>query len=667
MDMIDKGSQLAGMPDAKVKESKLMVWHKLESLGHRPGAREGHAACSRKQSMMLFGGVEAGLRMNGVHEFNVHAGHWGLWSCTGEAPAPRAFHALCSYNDKYMFVQGGECTDRWTPPAAAGDMTQVCMGDSIAMNNFRNPTKVEHSTQGSAPGEGSLALRCLDDLHMLDLESKHWTKVASSLSPLPRRGHSLNVVTLNLQNRGNKNFLFLFGGFSPDTNVVGNSVHICKTEDATNSRGVAWRLLPCTGALPPARHRHTATPVWSAPDARGSADLIVVSGGLDEKNNVLSDLYVLDLKTLVWTVGGEGGSVEPPTVYGQQAFSAPPVGLMVQPGELRTYVADTAVVLFGGSSNSSNACLDCMQKMYAYDVLSKKWSVVDTGFEYPAQRSGHAMTLIRGWAPENSTPSIPASENGSSNGNSSSINDVLAKRVPKEHTFGATALVFGGLNANSMCRADVWALDLEWRLSGVAQYDDSIGSISNRELLKVTQGKTGADSIQLLGPSSSEGDLHKLSRKKKEANERNLLRSKSGLALSGGDAAVSQKLPPLSDMDPGLSDTVRIPPDANAIDLEEIGAAIHKVKREKIFADLQAAVERERADRAEAELARLRLALDIAEERVAQLSQDRELEGAELRRALEDSVEKGRRLEALNEEAYSLLLLQGGERKLDLL
>ena len=59
-------------------------------------------------------------------------------------------------------------------------------------------------------------------------------------------------------------------------------------------------------------------------------------------------------------------------------------------------------------------------------------------------------------------------------------------------------------------------------------------------------------------------------------------------------------------------------------------------------------------------MARLKLALNIAEERVAQLSQDRELEGAELRRALEDSVEKARRLEALNEEAYTLLLLQGG-------
>ena len=680
------GNDVVDMPQGKVVESNLMVWHRMDSKGHSPGAREGHSACAVAEGMLVFGGIEAGLRMSTVHDYNVKSGQWTQWSCTGNEPAPRAHHACCSYDDRYMFVQGGECTDLWgkNQPDEAntgaaggkkhGEMRQVCMGDSIAMNSFGSKMHITHANRG----EG-FYLRCLDDLYMLDMSTKYWTKVPSSLSPLPRRGHTLNVVTLDVgsTHKGKRDYLFLFGGFNAEDNVVGNSVHICKVDDATGSRGVAWRLLPCTGDLPEPRHRHTTTPVWSSADKRGPPDCMVVMGGLDKHNCPLADCYVLDLKTLVWTRGSTGTSVEVPGVYGHVAFSAPPFGTKYS--HCDTQVASTTLVIFGGSTNPSNACLDCLQKMYAYDLTQKKWATVDTGYEYPAQRSGHSVALVSGWAPENASPPpiVPNSDednNGTTRSHAETLKD-LNRQSSRDKVGSASALIFGGLNANSMCQTHVWALDLEWRVSGVGQYDDSLHSIGHREMMRETQGRMDPEGLGLLSKTTeSDSDLFKLERKKRKEEDKVLARSKSAQALGLVPPAATTKAAfaasKLADtmhvpVDPGgLSDTVILPDDANDIDLEEIGSAMYKVKKERIHADMQRKMEQDRANTAEAEVVRLKAALKVSEAKIADLLGERDKEGKELRDALKDAVDRCRELEALNEEAYKLLMLQGSHRNL---
>ena len=86
------------------KESEILIWHKIESMGHRPAARDGHSAVANDQSVILFGGLEAGLRMNGLHVLDTPTGNWKIWDCSGELPSPRAYHAACIYNNKYMFI-----------------------------------------------------------------------------------------------------------------------------------------------------------------------------------------------------------------------------------------------------------------------------------------------------------------------------------------------------------------------------------------------------------------------------------------------------------------------------------------------------------------------------------------------------------------------------------
>ena len=648
------------------KEPKLLVWHKLTGFGHRPGAREGSSAVSYDKGLVLFGGIEAGLRMNSVHKFNAMEGKWQYLDCGDFEPAPRSYHASAVHG-KYMFVQGGECTDLWQDNRENDQTRNVCMGDSIAMSTFHQSKHITHSAGVHGSPAMGATLVCKDDMYMLDLETQRWKEIKSSLSPLPRKGHSLTTVTLKSSGGDKRDYLLLFGGLSPDTDAVGNSVHICKVDDLVTKGRCSWRLLTCTGDAPPGRYRHSTTLVWKTPDSAGAPSLLVVAGGLSGSGQVLDDLYTLDLSTLVWSRGGEGGEVEPPAVYGHVAFSAPPVGASMPtgaPGEELQRMSHTSVIIFSGSTNAGNASLDCIQKMYAYDVMKRCWSVAESGFEYPAQRSGHVAAMIWGWAPANDAPVMSQSDNSSSASNLKA----LASRAPAvTNKHSATALVFGGLNSSAMCRADVWALDLQWRPSGVAQFDDSIGRIGEREIMRITQGKSGAESVRdlhQLAASASESDMMKMDRKKKARDEA-ILRSHSYAVLEvGGTSAQTINLandnPAATAED--MLDHEHPPEDVNDFDLEELGSAIHKVRREKILADLQTVMERERADKAEEEVGQLRGQLVAMQLKMQEMEEAREGEASELRKAIELSVAKARKLEIMNEEAYHLLVLQGADK-----
>jgi len=690
------------------KESEILIWHKIESMGHRPAARDGHSAVANDQSVILFGGLEAGLRMNGLHVLDTPTGNWKIWDCSGELPSPRAYHAACIYNNKYMFIQGGEGSHIWiggnSPSKTKGSSSSkdkewgvgsISMGDSITQGSFtskglniahrtnasssssssssssESPTAAiaaagaAHTTTVVSPslfvdgsdvsGEQTQILGCMDDLYVLNIETKVWTKVQSVLSPLPRRGHSIVIANLNLhkgQIGMTKDYLLLFGGLSTDRNVVGNSIHICNASEASLGR-VAWRSLVCTGELPPPRHRHTCSLVHSSSNRGQIAvpDLLLVSGGLDQNNNLLADVFILNLKTLVWTKGKEGGSIEPPAVYGHVAFPA------LSPGNLfgspqKEDNTPTSMIIMGGSANPGKASMDCLSKMYTYDIITESWSVVDTGFEYPAQRCGHAAAVIHGWVPEYSTPAV---EGGGMKASDDLTTHDRGNSTSKGGYSRSCAMVFGGLNAQSMCKADVWILDLTWRFKGVSAFDTSLRNVVSKELGRQANDIQQGSEMLIEGESGGGGNKESIFGSIPNRNE-----TPPGKKTTIGHESRSDQ-----EANPNpLNDTMRrTRPEEPEVDLDEIGSAIHKVRKERMFADVQYRMERDRASCAENEVNRLTTALQERDKALEKLSKEKEIETAELRRALEVSVAESRKLEALNEEAYKLLLLQGANKE----
>jgi len=657
------------------KEIELMVWQKLKSDGHRPSARIGHSACSRGHSLILFGGIEAGLRMNSVHSYDVARSSWQLYNCQGDMPSPRAYHACCVYDERYMIVQGGECTDLWVNGAGKKKSSEVCMGDSIAINATKDTVRLQ---QGATPrvDEGgetmSTQLRTLDDLYCLDLDTKSWSKVQSKLSPLPRKGHTLNMLRLNLTGQP-KDYCVLFGGLATDKNLVGNSVHVCPAADVVKGN-VAWRLLACSGDLPGARYRHTSTALHSSTN-RGMAvpDRLVVYGGLDHHSNPLSDIHVLDLTTFVWTRYDPSGSQDPPMVYGHVAFATPPKGIPAEASsDESSQPTCTAVTIFGGSTNGSKASLDCLQKMYNFDLSTKQWSIVESSFQYPAQRSGHACAIIEGWCPENSAPI------------KGMTSDDLTAYDRKGMTMGLkmgsgiqSMVLFGGLNASSICRADVWALDLQWRPQGVASFDNTVNNVAKQELVRLNQ----ASHIGTLRMLSSQSDSNLVTNFNSNTESKtSLIMKQFKKSNSTKNISTTQRSDnPEMTNSTNVFDATKVLGNANFADtvyscdddgndgelnLDEIGSAIHTLRKEKVLADTHYRIERDRADRAEGEIVRLKKSLLETQNTLHVIQKEKDEEIKELRRAFEQEVQKTLYLEGLNEEAYKLLILQGSEKNL---
>jgi hypothetical protein len=55
----------------------------------------------------IFGGFEAGIRVNSICALNVVSSSWEIIKPIGIGPSSRSYHACCSYND-FMIIHGGE-------------------------------------------------------------------------------------------------------------------------------------------------------------------------------------------------------------------------------------------------------------------------------------------------------------------------------------------------------------------------------------------------------------------------------------------------------------------------------------------------------------------------------------------------------------------------------
>ena len=661
-----------------VKEIEVLIWHKVESQGHRPGARTGHTMCGNGKELYLFGGIEAGFRMDTTHSYNVLTGHWTWWDTKGDVPCSRAWHASCC-NNKYMFVQGGEIPlELLNSKEQSNDVT---IGDSIKRDAFMNTTQVKKSNNNTKAS----GYCCVDDLYCLNIETKTWTKTDSSLAPLPRKGHSLSIAKLKLKpGIAAEDYLLLFGGLSTGKYITGNSIHLAKCNDISSKKSVAWRQLNCSGEIPPPRYMHSSTLLHSSAQ-RGNQppDLFVIYGGIDEHHKVLSDIYILNLETFVWKKGSPGG-IEVPPAYAHTAFPAPAMGMNIAPGTVRDIgthsLCPTCLVIFGGSSSSSNAADDTLDKMYVYDVLNETWSEAGTGWHFPSQRSSHAAAIITGWAPENALPG----------GN---IAQDLTTYGHTDQTHSTCAIVFGGLNSVSHCKAETWALDLQWRPRGVKQFDNSLQNITHMELMQMTGGIEG-EKMNLM-KTASESSLHKANLgHHKTSSTKEITKSESMKDLSNNTEQSSPSSPDrlaVTDKDGNhnntMNDTLNMTKTTmnttammgtmaltdtfnndvlereDELDLDEIGNAIHRVRKDRILADVHYRKERARAEVAEAAIEKIK---EDAAKKVAEAEskmEEMQEEVKQLRGALEESVKRCQYLAGLNEEAYKLLMLQGSEKE----
>lgn len=281
----------------------------LKQHGDIPAARCGAQTVTMGTRMYLNGGCDEKQAYGDLHLLEIEQMKWTELQTEGRAPPARWMHSMTGY-DTELIVFGGLVAEEQgllddasrsgprTPPFAAG----------LAWSHGGSPdngffTLQTTSLTWQAPGCGgtpplprfghsaclagdSLVIfggngapdfsQAMNDLHMLDLQSKQWSSPAcGGEAPSARYSHKM----IN----GPDGQLFVFGGATKGTEVSPGSLYCFKLSTST------WSKVQVQGTPPLERAFH-------------SFDLIgkwcfAFAGST---NTSISDLYILDVPNMRW-------------------------------------------------------------------------------------------------------------------------------------------------------------------------------------------------------------------------------------------------------------------------------------------------------------------------------------------------------------------------------
>lgn len=494
-------------------------------------------------------------------------------------------------------------------------------------------------------------------------------------------------------------------------------------------RPVVFRTVQCGGTPPSGRYRHSATLVPGPYDT----NLLVIIGGIGADPTVsLSDVHILNVDTLQWAplqlgsdalargIGGYGPSAG---IYGHTAFAiAKPIADSTNDTQNDDTVGKWEVLVFGGSSQSQSATKKCYSGIFAFDVSSHDWRRGHTGHLFPPSRVGHSLAIVPGFMPCNDLPStsrknsldtninasiVAAAQSAAASFNQMGSTDNVDSNTTRQSfrrqqlplirsslTFSTTnfqtslssepvcAIIFGGQGAVPIT-SEAWALDLQWRTSGVDQFYDSAGQqvaytmgsfediggggemTMEEENWMIQGGNMGETSQEMFTsrPGSRIQLRNNLRYLQKSFSQTAVLgNTSSGIAIENS-LRTSESVPAF--LETGSSNAwPRVASrsfDAAVNNEAEISEAVHRVRRERAQVEIQLRQERERCLSHEQTIADL--TSQVAElKQVAQITEDghnREIQ--ELRELFAASMRREQELRELNQEAYALLTLYGIE------
>ncbi|KAG8072963.1 hypothetical protein GUJ93_ZPchr0006g41495 [Zizania palustris] len=125
----------------------------------------------------------------------------------------------------------------------------------------------------------------------------------------------------------------------------------------------SWSFVDTYGKVPTSRGGQSVSLVGSR---------LLMFGGEDNKRQLLNDLHILDLETMMWE-----------EVKTEKCGPAP------RYDHSAAVYADQYLLIFGGSSHST-----CFSDLYLLDLQTLEWSQPDTQGAHITPRSGHAGTMI---------------------------------------------------------------------------------------------------------------------------------------------------------------------------------------------------------------------------------------------------------------------------------
>lgn len=125
---------------------------------------------------------------------------------------------------------------------------------------------------------GTNGSKKVNDLHVLDLQTKEWTKPnCTGTPPCPRESHTATVV-------GDDNLVIFGGSGEGEANYL-NDVHVLDVKNMT------WSSPEMKGEIPAPRDSHTAVAIGNK--------LFIYGGDCGERYH--GEVDVLDTQTMAWS------------------------------------------------------------------------------------------------------------------------------------------------------------------------------------------------------------------------------------------------------------------------------------------------------------------------------------------------------------------------------
>ena len=210
--------------------------------GNGPSPRCSHGAIRYGRYMYVFGGVivsqESGTTYKDFHALDLLTYQWKEVNAQGDIPSKRCSVAFLADNGR-LIMQGGLCQP-----------------------SFQNP---------------DVPPRFFDTTHEFDIATSTWKKFHFEHgTPSVRASTGISMV---------KGEMVMFGGCY--------RVHQQNDVWLLNFDTLRWRMCKVVTRRPPERSSHSQ---WTMPN-----DLVMVFGGVDDRERSLNDIWLLDIFKRTWT------------------------------------------------------------------------------------------------------------------------------------------------------------------------------------------------------------------------------------------------------------------------------------------------------------------------------------------------------------------------------
>jgi hypothetical protein len=525
-------------------------WKIVDYKGHAPSPRSHHAACSIDNLMIVHGGE--GIKPSSSSHHSFRKPDESFSSDGFRYPTDRLtgqMKGVCP-GDNIVGSKLKQDNMRVKQPSAAATMASIqlnnlstAQGSKMFLPSETDPTlnasqisthnNNNYNTNTNTSNKESLPLiTCFDDLYALDTFSQIWYPISCALSPLPRKGHSLNTGYLSPlgdhhSSMGEKElYLIMFGGYSIENITLSNSVFVCEAQSILNYYEqskriyhdqqqqleqeqnnikrkphphatvpfpdhlkesdippIVWRSLTCRGNPPSPRYRHSSCIV----SGNSGETLLVIFGGIGkDPKYALNDIFILDIQNQTWItlangndclMSGVGGDGPIAGLYGHVSFPVMKLPTVHSPSHYQqhgheneeTFITYPKYDIMVFGGSSNTASLKSDCSPYLYAFdLSSH--------QWRRVNTGHFFPALR------CNHSLAVIEGWAP------YNAMIQNQVEEDEegnpvgnknrqTFSSldqsAAIIFGGVGPVKSY-SDTWTLNLQWKSAGTEQYDNSI-------------------------------------------------------------------------------------------------------------------------------------------------------------------------------------------------